>query len=442
MKPFGHTRSAPAATLSLMLATAALILTFFVCLSSASATVPGKNGDLLLNYAPPAEPGKVSNRQVVVANPTNPVFKSLTPSVEGFSENGVFSPDGRSIAFGSWRLDGAEDQRGVFRLNLENLSKQFMWETPTDAPAYYGPISYAPSGNALMLTGFSTDCATRECDSFVELPGNGIYVRNLKTSTTSMLEIDDPDVNPVQAVYSPDGKRIFIVSVDNPKVSMSGYSIYVARSNGGSAHRIFQTDNEIWDISSSPDGARVAIAIAEFNIDRHRTNIFTIGTDSKGLKRITDDDVSTNPVFSPDGKSIAMTKDLQRPDRPERERDIWIVGADGSGARSVIARDGDEVVRDWSRSVPFEFHRFKKTKSLAVVRTFGPGKVSVHGKLIAARARTTKSGGIVRVPVMPKKNVRLAGGTTVTIKVRFAPKGGLPSSIVQKVKLGGRNARR
>ena len=415
--------------LTILMAIITLLILAGAAVSIASAQVPGKNGKLLIQVDTFGQDPNFSKKLATV-DADGSSLKYLTPPVDGFTGNGIFAPDGKSIAFGTWALH-PDNERGIFSMGLQDSAPEFIWETP-DPLLYFEDISYSPSGKTLLLTHYETECATYECVDRVVVPPFGIYARDLNAGTTKNLSLDKPGIQAIETDFSPDGRRIAIVATDGP--NFNGATIYLTSNRGTGTRKVFHTNNRIWDVSFSPDGRRLAFTVAIRTENRYLTDIYTIKTDGSDLNKVTGDEISSSPVYSPDGTLIAMNKDagpnLSTP------AGIWTADVDDEDARPIMRGDIDEVLVDWARARLFRIVSVPPKSFKAMVQTWGPGTVSVGGPVFAKRKRITRTAGIVRVPISVKRGIRLRAGAKFKLNVRFAPKGGLPSTMTRYIKLG------
>ena len=93
--------------------------------------------------------------------------------------------------------------------------------------------------------------------------------------------------------------------------------------------------------SYSPDGSKIALALSKDG----NPEIYTLGADGRGLKRITMTRGASeaSPVWSPDGNSIAYVSD--RSGSPQ----VYVRGAAGGDDRRISNIGRENVAPDWSR---------------------------------------------------------------------------------------------
>lgn len=427
-------------------ATALVVLAVFglTISATASATVPGQNGKLLVGSAAsgwgrPMTTGTMS--------PAGGSFESLSPSLDQSTHNARFSPDGRTVVFGDSEslLPGAS--YGVASVDIRTGVKRVLWPSPYPPVDGYGawvrwdPLSVSPDDGAIALTHFTNYCVNPvdvdpDCRLVEVDPSNGTYVRNLETEETEKLDLGT-DAFPLEAIFSPDGRRLAFLTSSDPTYP-TDEAIVVLDRRSGSQSRILSRDG-ISDLAFSPDGRRIAFTDPDgYQGYRAASEVGVVGVDGSGLRQVTDNHLSAQPVFSPDGRFIASTGYFSEQGR-DRDSFVQISRVDGSDTRKLEGTPGSvDQVLDWGRKAPFRFLKFKPRKSVAVVRVFGPGKVSLRGNLIARRSRSTKTGRDLRLLVTPRANLRLKKGAKVKISVRFSPTGGLPSTIEKTIRFGGR----
>ncbi len=178
--------------------------------------------------------------------------------------------------------------------------------------------------------------------------------------------------------WSPDGSTIAFNS-DRDGLPMGGY---LMDPDGTDVRRI---PTEVWVEypTWSPDGTRIAFmgGASAGNYD-----IWVVGIDGTGLVRLTDFAGPDGwPAWSPDGDRIAFTSvrddcgwsdadDCRTADTGEDDehRDVWMIGADGTGLTRVTAQPGQFV--SWS---PDGRYLLVWGHELYVIRPDGTGRAPV-----------------------------------------------------------------
>ncbi len=146
-------------------------------------------------------------------------------------------------------------------------------------------------------------------------------------------------------VWSPDGRLIAFDTLEG---------IYVVAPDGSNLRQIsrYEGEQSCYDLqpSWSPDGTRLAFAVL---CDGEGDGIWTVeldGTDRSQLLSPGSHGIAelTQPAWSPDGTKMAFVGSSKTGPQGESQRDIWVMNADGTGARRVT--DGSAPVADpsWS----------------------------------------------------------------------------------------------
>lgn len=105
-------------------------------------------------------------------------------------------------------------------------------------------------------------------------------------------------------------------------------------------------------VAVAPDGRAVAFATEGQDGDCCRRpfegDLFLIGADGSGMRRLTatPDRDESRPVFSPDGRWIAVLQDAGLRPADRSKVSLAVVNSDGSGARVLAAAKAGESARD------------------------------------------------------------------------------------------------
>jgi Tol biopolymer transport system component len=153
---------------------------------------------------------------------------------------------------------------------------------------------------------------------------------------------------PAQAAFQgANGKIAFVSYRDgNPE-------IYAMNADGSGQTRL--TDSPFLDYLPdwSPDGARIAFGTNRDDpLNGNNIEIYTMDPQGTSLERITHDDCSvdcsgvevtdTYPRWSPDGDRFALVN------YPDRNGDIFVMNADGTGKRRLTNDGADDLGPRWS----------------------------------------------------------------------------------------------
>ncbi len=203
------------------------------------------------------------------------------------------------------------------------------WDRYTDGGSFIGASpDLSPKADVIVFSSPDT--------------GHGdIYSFNIAQSALTRLT-DDPNYEG-DPEYSPDGKRLVFVREEND----AGH-LWIMTSDGTQQTQL--TTGSGYDTSPtfSPDGTQVVFTrnVTDLKFrpgSAASAEIFVIGVDGKGEKRLTNNEVADfQPSFSPDGKEILYDVWAD---------DIWIMDADGtngrkirSGATASYSPDGTKIV--------------------------------------------------------------------------------------------------
>jgi Tol biopolymer transport system component len=147
--------------------------------------------------------------------------------------------------------------------------------------------------------------------------------------------------NAKRARLSPD--RIWVAFDGAPpgKQPLSDFDIQVVRLDGSDRRTLTSSDN--WDIDAqwSPDGERLAFTRGgRGKLDWPNTAIWTIRRDGTDLRRL---GPGSDARWSPDGTKLVF-------DAPtaQSQGDVFVMSADGTNRRQVLATRKLEGAADWS----------------------------------------------------------------------------------------------
>ena len=261
----------------------------------------------------------------------------------------VVSPDGSHIAFLSDR-SGAEQ---LFVISTDGTGELQLTTTPDEKAA----LAWTADGRQILFSAFSNDTSLLHAISpdgtkqreIAKVPGRAptlspdgtrlLYMTGTWTATRLMISASDGS-NPQPITdgasiawnnhWSPDGKRIAFTSRSDSK---SELAIFVMNDDGTGRHQLTHftagSGNAQWPVWS-PDGHQLAIQVNR--IQEHDAHIWIIDAASGDGRKLAPHDqqyLDETPAWFPDGKRIAFQSN--RTARME----VWVMNADGSGARQV-----------------------------------------------------------------------------------------------------------
>lgn len=133
------------------------------------------------------------------------------------------------------------------------------------------------------------------------------------------------------ASWAPSGKWIAFSGGRKGERTMG---IYVARPNGSGLKRLTPRNLEAQYPAWSPDGEKIAFTYVKIGA----FNVYVMNADGSDAKQLTRGGFDNWPVWSPDSKQIAFN----------RVEGIWLMSAEGTGARALTEREGAPV--NWAPS--------------------------------------------------------------------------------------------
>jgi Tol biopolymer transport system component len=241
----------------------------------------------------------------------------------------VWSPDGRRILFRTLVPGNA------FVLSVVNADgtdrRVLMRRASETTPAW------SPDGRRIAMMRYAPRAA----------PPHGytglLYVIEADGSGMRLLA---RNVDEGYLAWSPDGRRIAFV-----RERAGTHDVYVTRTDGTGTRRLARGVRMSGDFDLGPltapawshDGRRLA-----FISNRTGTSeIYLMNADGTDQRRLTRNRASEyNPVWSPDGRSIAFTR---RPREHWRyDDDIYVLKADGTEGRNLTHNPQDDYDPVWS----------------------------------------------------------------------------------------------
>ena len=172
---------------------------------------------------------------------------------------------------------------------------------------------------------------------------------------------------------APDGHRLALSDVeDGVRV------IVVVDVDTGARTRIGPADLDGWEPAWSPDGRQ--IAFVHGHEDLAQRGLYVMDADGSNLRRLTT--IASRgagflePVWSPAAYRLAFAAEAG--DHDPFQKDIWVVGLDGSPEVNVSKDPADEDVPSWSPD----------GGRLAYLRSVSPGSLRFHPMVSAVAGGT------------------------------------------------------
>lgn len=297
--------------------------------SSASTTTVVYLPLVLRNYQPPPPAPRLLNKIVYSSGYTsaNKVYNIYVASPDGSSQtpltnqNGsrylkpTWSPDGTKIAFYTITTVGSDIVDETYVMNADGSG---MFNLVT-APGHHFDPAWSPYGDRIA---FSSDLFS---------PGkttpNDIYVIAANGSGSPVNLTNSPTVHEAWPDWSPDGKKIVLVSCDS---TFTICQIHVMNSDGSGRTNISNSPYDDYAPNWSPDGQKIAFDRNLGTGTSPRSQIFVMNADGSGQVQLTNNaGQNFYPNWSPDGSKIAFQTYYSN------YADIYTMNANGTGITNI-----------------------------------------------------------------------------------------------------------
>lgn len=302
-------------------------LTVMLSPTSAPASYPGANGELIFQSS------RDGDTEIYLLNPDGSGVTKLTDNAAA-DLNPVWSPDGQKIAFQSNR-DGDSE---VWVMNDDGTGALQL----TTDPAFDGSPTWSPDGDRIAFT------SRRDGD-------DEIFAMNADGSDEVQLTVnaaidEDPAWGRVFACVPACGSTGRIAFTSDRDGNDEVYAMY---GDGGdqtnlTAHPAADSEPSWW--LDTGNAARIAfvsdrgLAPGDSDLD-----IWDMGSNGFAPSSITDDPVDeVAPAWSPDGNRIAY-------ERVGTDREIYAAQASGNDALNLTNATTNERAPDWRAVTPSNF---------------------------------------------------------------------------------------
>ncbi|MBN8867627.1 MAG: PD40 domain-containing protein [Solirubrobacterales bacterium] len=259
----------------------AAVLALTLVGGNASATLPGKNGPLLISTF--IKKGSPNYSTYLYKETLAGKAKKLLGSVETSFYDGAVSPNGRRIVYS--RYPGYQLWLGPFA----NPGKAKAI-TELDPELNNGDSVFAPDGKSIYYSA-----------TYYTGAGVGWHLRrySLETGKTRSYELD-PQTNLGPADVSPNGRLLtYGHGSDEDESAIRFLDTRTGKS------RAFKFKSPTLGGSFSPDGRSIAFTSPV----KDAWEVYVARLDGKGVRRLTRGlKVNLSPVFSPDGRQVAFTQ--------------------------------------------------------------------------------------------------------------------------------------
>ncbi len=244
---------------------------------------------------------------------------------EGMDVEPAWSPDGRLVAFVSERDGNAE----IYLMNADGSEQRRLVKHPKGD---FSP-AWSPDGRYIAFDS-NRDGAL---DIYATTPDG-----------TDLLRITaDPEEVDSYPHWSPDGNEIAFHSTRDDE----NREIYVVSVEGGEPRRLTENSALEWLPSWSPDGSRLAF----WSTREGQWEMYVMDPDGSNQRRLNEAParmewtrgyVVSRMAWSPGGRFIAFNS------RRDGRYDIYVMNADGTGARQLTERQGHNWDPDWGPGTP------------------------------------------------------------------------------------------
>jgi Tol biopolymer transport system component len=329
--------------IALLLASAATFAA--VAALPAGAVMPGANGRISIARFDPD-----GSEQLWVANSDLSGATKLTsgPSSTIFSD---WRPDGARIVFDSDRRSTADEFHvDVYTMRPDGTDIVRLTDT-----GFNGEPAYSPDGSEIVF----------ESDLGIVPEGEGIYVMradgtHLRRLTTNLVGFDQsPEFSPDGTTVVFDRQRFEHLGRGKARDDAGGTSaIFRVGVDGSGLRQLTPWGVQANDADWAPDGTRLVFQ-SENHHNGNNSDLYLVNADGSGLTRITHNpstsafgkgteptrELSTDPVWSPDGSTIMFVQVSGLGEATVRR--LYTIRPDGSALTLVSASFTGVDQPDW-----------------------------------------------------------------------------------------------
>ncbi|MGH9151892.1 MAG: hypothetical protein ACRD03_05760 [Acidimicrobiales bacterium] len=293
----------------------------------ASAVAPGANGRIACEGGRALPGATVTNPEVFTINPDGTGELVLT-DFPGRDGDPSWSPDGRTIAFESFRSGGSE----VWTMNADGTG---LTQLTFNGPAEDRGTSWSPDGSRIAY--HTTEFPAGAGHSSFE-------IMTMNADGTDKVRLTDNLVQDSLPSWSPDGTMIAFNSFRD-----GDHEIYVMGADGSNPTRLTSSPGEDAHPMWSPDGTQITFHTRRFG----PLDVMVMNADGSGPRLVTTGTEATHeffPVWSPDGTKIAFTGNTVN----TGNFDVYTINLDGTGLFQVTDGPGFNGRCDWGRLSPVD----------------------------------------------------------------------------------------
>jgi hypothetical protein len=172
---------------------------------------------------------------------------------------------------------------------------------------------------------------------------------------TSDVKIPFNESLTVPILYGSIPKYYYWNWIPNDKILYMSYKseIWMMNPDGSNKTHVLNLSSEeipeTYDVQCSPDGERLAFIAGSYRYMMRYFNLHVVDVDGTNLVKLSEHE-SWSPFWSPYGKKIVFVNVTQKTvgTNAPKESDLWIINADGTGLRQLTDLPGLEWAPVWS----------------------------------------------------------------------------------------------
>ena len=198
--------------------------------------------------------------------------------------------------------------------------------------------------------------------AFLRLVENGSLIATMDLATGSVVELestrttDEPSNGAPR--WSPDGGRLIFDRQATAPLGGRETNLFVVNADGSDLRRL--TPNELFAIDPdwSPDGSSIVfLSSVPSNGEEEpfANDIYTIGSDGTGVRRLTTDGISVRPNWTADGRIVFARVPIDA-EGAVTAFELWVMNADGTGQTAARCGRPRRAERCELRDLPLSAH--------------------------------------------------------------------------------------
>ena len=309
----------------------------------AHATFPGKNGRLV--FQRPI--GQQSD--LFTVKPNGKALHRLTRTRK-YEDRAEWSADGRQLAFALSNRSGSREE--IWTMSAGGGERRALTSFGTISAA----ATWSPDGRIAYFTLSDFPPPDSEDD-----PPPPAEIHSMTANGDDQQRLTNDTEIQTDPSWSPDGSTIAYIHWCEVAGEEGAFdlALYAMNRDGTSQRPLLDCSAKrfISNANWSPDGRRIVLEVATDRPPRRagadrQSDIAVINADGTGLRRLTRTPAhETHPVWSPDGRRIAFTSD-RHARRGELEPlgpafELYTMRADGHGVRRITRNRVPDLHPNW-----------------------------------------------------------------------------------------------